>query len=139
MKAFFTRYPREAAQETRTILVPSGEPVPADSYGFIEFFCAEPGCDCRRVLVSVVARSTQRVMATLNYGWETVEFYRRWSHGDDMAQEMAGASLEPLATQTEYAHYFLGVFCEMISADSAYGRRIRRHYEMFKRPEDNGA
>jgi hypothetical protein len=138
VKAFFTRYPTEAAKETRTIMVPDGEPVPADSYGFLEFFCKEVECDCRRVLIRVVSRNTERVMATLTYGWETVEFYRKWSHGDHRAQEMAGVSIDPLATQTEYASYFLAVFCEMISVDSEYRSRLQRHYEMFKRP-DSGA
>lgn len=138
MKAFFSRYPKEAAQETRTITVPQGESVPAGTYGYLEFFCADAECDCRRVVMSVVSKETESVMATLTYGWEGSEFYRNWIHDDEMARDMVGVSLEPLAPQTEYADFLLSVLREMLSHDKAYRKRIRRHYQMFKRSQMGG-
>ena len=138
MRAFLTRYPRQAAQETRTIMIPQGEPVPAGTYGYLEFFCPDTECDCRRVVLSVMSRETGGVMATLSYGWETAEFYRNWSHGEQRGVDMVGVSLDPLAPQTEYAGYFLGAFRDMVSVDRAYRDRIQRHYEMFKRPGKHG-
>jgi hypothetical protein len=133
VKTFLSRFPREAIAETRTMTVPEGAPLPAGTYGFLEFFCEEPGCDCRRVVVSVLSKETGRVMATLSYGWDTVEFYRKWSHDDELAESMAGVSLEPFGEQTQWAQVLLAAFREMISTDTAYGKRIQRHYQMFKR------
>jgi hypothetical protein len=134
MRPFFERFPKQAAEETRTITIAPGHPsVPAGTYGFLEFFCAEDDCDCRRVVVSVMSDDGHTVMATLNYGWETVAFYRNWSHEDEFAAQLAGVSMEPLGGQSLYSEFFLGVFRDMVVGDKAYRKRIRRHYDMFKR------
>lgn len=133
MEAFFTRYPKEAAEETRTATVPEGAAVPAATYGFLEFYCPDVRCDCRRVVISVVAERGEKVVATLNYGWEKISFYRLWSHDDELAVQMAGVSLEPSGQQSKHAESILRLFRDFVLADPRYKARIRRHYRMFKR------
>lgn len=97
-----------------------------------EFYCPEVGCDCRRVVISVVAEPGDNVVATLNYGWERASFYRRWSPGDPLAAQMAGVFLEPSGRQSKHAEFFLRFFCDFVLPDPRFKARLRRHYRLFK-------
>ena len=131
LQEFASRFRRVAAEETRVIRVFERDDIPLGEYGFLEFFCADPACDCRRVTLRVTTPD-RRVWATISFGWETVRFYRRWAHDSDDAAEMAGASLDPLNRQSEFAEWFLLFFREMVKADRQYVERLKRHYKMFK-------
>ncbi len=77
---FYTLYPEIAERETRTITMFRGNQsgLPAGEYGFVETFCDEPDCDCRRVLFSVVSSRHNKLEAVVNYGWERANFYSKW-------------------------------------------------------------
>lgn len=128
---FASRFREIAAEETRTIRVLERSALPLGEYGFLEFFCADPDCDCRRVTLKVTTPDG-RVWATISFGWEKVRFYRQWAHGFADAGEMAGASLDPLNRQSEFAEWFLVFFQKMVKTDSKYVERLKRHYKMFK-------
>ena len=54
MIPFDSRFPQTAARETRSLhVVGTGGPLPPGEYGYLEFYCDEPACDCRRVLLQV--------------------------------------------------------------------------------------
>ena len=81
---FYSRFPREAVAETRSVILPKGhDGLPAGAYHFREMFCDEPGCDCRRVFFWVDRSSLDRPSpvsgepdAVVAWGWEDVSFYR---------------------------------------------------------------
>lgn len=128
MVPFFHLFPEIAPVETRSIIIPPGDILPAGTYGFTESFCDEKDCDCRRVLIVVFAtHSNEKVWAGINYGWERKEFYEQWAPGTEYEPV-----LEPLSAQSEYADIFLSVFKRMVQEDTAYVERIKRHYAMFK-------
>jgi hypothetical protein len=103
-------------------------------YDFVELYCEETGCDCRRVLVQVITpQAPQTALATINYGWESAEFYTRKMHGDAQAgREITEASLDPLNPQSEYADVLLDYFRGRLMTDPAYVARLVLHYKMFK-------
>ena len=131
---FYSRFRELAFREMRTVTLHGHETIPDGHYGFLEFYCNERGCDCRRVLFHVIrSDSADLVWASVNFGWESPDFYRRWMHGDASdAEEMAGATLDPLNPQTEHAPALLALFQEVCAADPAYVRRLETHYRMFK-------
>ena len=132
---FVGRFPEVGYAETRTALVTGRRDLPDGNYGFMELFCTDPACDCRRVIIQVIEeKAPDKVAATINYGWETVEFYRSWYHDEDGATELVGASLEPLGKQGPHASALLRLF-EHLLTDRNYVDRIPRHYEMFKRTQ----
>ena len=138
MAPFFSRFPELAANETRTLkLLEPHAGLPAGEYGFLELYCNEPTCDCRRVLFQVCrADRPNQVLATINYGWESEDFYAQWLHGDrEGAREMAGASLDPLNPQSKASPVLLELLRHIILQDRAYIDRLRRHYRMFKRAQ----
>ena len=82
MQAFFERLGDLAFKETRSVTIPAGNAIPADEYGFLEYYCTDDNCDCRRVIIRVVGRhSGNKLWATISYGWENAAFYRKWSPG----------------------------------------------------------
>lgn len=132
MQPFFSVFLDLAARETRTLTVQRSEVLPAGEYGFVEFYCNEIDCDCRRVLVQVMRPDTgDTVWATINYGWEKKAFYDKWAKED--RDHCTGAYLDPLNPQTEYADELLDVFLYNIDNNGAYIDRLKRHYAMFKK------
>ena len=73
MIPFYSRLPELAAGETGGVIIPSGQTkVPAGHYLFVEFYCEEEDCDCRRVLIQVWRHDRPGVvLATINYGRES--------------------------------------------------------------------
>ena len=131
LQEFASKFRRVAAEETRVIHVVERSDIPLGEYGFLEFFCPDPSCDCRRVTLRVTTPDG-RAWASISFGWEKARFYRRWAHDPDDADAMAGASLDPLNHQSEFAEWFLSFFREMVQTDRKYVERLKRHYRMFK-------
>jgi hypothetical protein len=132
MIPFHTRFPDLAARETRTITVHGRDDIPDDEYGLVEFYCDEPGCDCRRVIFHVVsAPPDTRIWATVNYGWETLEFYTAWMVDAEAAAGMQGACLEPFGPQSQHSSALLELV-EWVLQDEAYVSRLQEHYRLFK-------
>jgi hypothetical protein len=52
-------------------VVPVGiSDLPRRTFVFMEAYCADPRCDCRRVMLNVVDAETHDQVATINYGFE---------------------------------------------------------------------
>lgn len=133
MAPFYTRFRDLAFQEMRVATIQGRSDIPDGEYGFLELYCEELGCDCRRVIINVISKTTgPKVWATINYGWETPEYYASWSRVKESAEDMSGAELDPLNPQTQYSWAFLDLF-EYILQDQAYVDRLKRHYDMFKK------
>ena len=137
MTPFFERFPEIAARETRVAFVMEDhESLPAGEYGFVEFFCNEVGCDCRRVMLLVVREDAKgRVLATISFGWEDPSFYDRWSLDPEIGEDLVGPFLDPLAVQSSHAPALLEL-SRLVVSDPAYVERLRRHYRMFREAID---
>ncbi len=138
MPALFRQYFKEIAEaETRSITLFEGNEsgLPPGEYGFVEFYCDEKNCDCRRVHLMVVADwNREKPLAMLGFGWESPKFYDKWMHGADkkMAEQMAGVSLEPFFAQTKYAPGAKKLCENVLLADPNYVERLKQHYRMMR-------
>jgi hypothetical protein len=132
MTPFMERFPDLGARETRSVTVPQGEDLQAGEYGFVELYCNEPGCDCRRVTILVLRPKTgwSKVWATISYGWESSDFYKEWSAASDPI-EMEGPSLDSFNAQTKYSSALLDLF-RFVLQSTDYVERLKRHYRMFR-------
>ncbi len=134
---FHNLFPQIAEDETRTIkLMEESElGLPVGDYSFLEMFCNEPGCDCRRVLFSVVTDPRpDAILAVVNWGWEKEKFYAKWLSEDNPAliKEMRGPSLNMASPQSELAPAILALTERVLLRDPQYTDRIKRHYKMFR-------
>jgi hypothetical protein len=137
MVPFMRRFPHLAASETRSVTVNGRDDLPDGEYGFIEFYCNEPQCDCRRVLVVVLRPETDwKFWAAINYGWESVEFYQKWAGAPSWDRYgWTGPLLDPLSEQTAYAPALLRLF-EFILKSPGYAQRLQKHYQLFRTAVD---
>ncbi len=120
-EAFIQHFPQLGADETRFLTIPNavpGDRLPAGSYALTEFYCTDPTCDCRRVILNVLERDRGHV-ATISFGF-------------DRDEEMAGPFLDPLNPQSPYAEELLNLIEQTALADPAYVARLERHYQMMK-------
>lgn len=132
MIPFYSRFPDLAVKETRSVKVRGDDDLPDGEYGFIEFYCDEPACDCRRVVVSVVSPDPGWTpWATISFGWESLQFYLDRLGDLEDAAVAKGPSLDPLNPQTKYASALLRLF-RFVLTDAAYVERLKRHYQLFK-------
>lgn len=132
--------PEVAERETRTITILPGSNVrlPAAAYQFIEMYCDEPGCDCRRLFFNVMSSATMDVVAVIAWGWESLGFYRRWLGMNDpeMIKDLKGPILNLCSPQTVHSGAVLQLAQRLLLTDAAYVERIKRHYAMFREKID---
>ena len=135
--AFFHElFPEIAERETRTITMfeQSSSGLPSGDYGFIEMYCNERKCDCRRVFFYVVSKTTKKPVAVIAYGWESQKFYAKWMKDDspEVIAELQGPILNMGSPQSKYAPAILEIVKDIILKDSAYIDRIKTHYKMYR-------
>ena len=107
--------------------------LPADEYLYVEYYCDDLDCDCRRVLIEIIAANQpNKIFATISYGWEKEKFYRKRIPWDpESAKGTVRGELDPLNEQSEFAEDFLELFKQFV-LDEPYRLRLRRHYQMFR-------
>ena len=137
---FYEYFPEIAKSETRSITIPKRLPsgLPAGEYGFLEMYCNERKCDCRRVFFYVVSPSNKEPLAVIAYGWENPEFYARWMRDDspEVIEELKGPSLNITSPQSNLAPAILELVKEVLLQDKSYVDRIKVHYRMFREKVD---
>jgi len=134
---FHERCPEIAAREMwRYTLQKSTRGLPAGDYLFVESYCSEPGCDCRRVFLNVIWQGRPGISrgqdATIGFGWERPEFYIEWMAGDESGANLAGANLEPMQRQGPMAEALLEMTKAVILSSPGAVDWIKRHYAAFK-------
>jgi hypothetical protein len=129
-----------AEREIRSAITSDSADLPVGEYGFVESYCDDLSCDCRRVLVNVVSRSRPgTILATIGYGWEPAEFYDSMNLGEGMK----GPYLDTFNPQSPLAPALLDLF-ETLIEDPEYVARLERHYLAVKEAaaalaDDNGS
>ncbi|NLE41269.1 MAG: hypothetical protein GX615_05505 [Lentisphaerae bacterium] len=139
---FYEFFPKIAINETRSItLLAPQHGLPPGEYAFIELYCADPDCDCRRVTFSVLKKGRKAPIATISWGWEPLEFYAKWMRGDPDPEDIAdckGPSLNPIAEQSELSFGALELCREVLLKDAVYVERIKGHYRLVRERVDGG-
>jgi len=130
MEMFFNKFPEIAEKETRCIIIPKGNPIPAGNYYMAESFCNDKKCDCRRAFINVIYND--KIAATIGFGWEDLAFYEKWAHDKSLVSDLKGPILELGGVSTKYSEKILLLFKEFIMQDKFFIERVKRHYKMFK-------
>lgn len=118
MVPFVRLFPRQGTAETRTLTIRGSSALPDDEYGLLDSYCVEAGCNCRRVMLNVVGRRQQKILASISYAF-------------DREDEWAGPFLDPLNPRSRYAETLLGLV-EQVLADPGYVARLEAHYHQVK-------
>jgi len=115
-------------RETRVItLYEPQRDIPPGVYGLVEFYCPDPACECRRVMLNVSEeQNPERFLAAISYAF-------------DRDDPEAGPFLDPLNEQSPYAFALLDLVSELVLTDHAYLARLERHYRLVKKAAANPA
>ncbi len=140
MIPFIERFPDLGGRETRSVTATQRPDLPDGEYGFVELYCDEPGCDCRRVTIDVLRPETgwSKIWATISYGWESLDFYRTWGGVGCDPIAVKGPYLDPLNPQTQYSSALLKLFQFLVQSPD-YVQRFQQHYQMFREAAHNEA
>ena len=137
---FSSYFPDVAERETRMIILKDGSPfgLPSVEYAFLEMYCDEKGCDCRRVFWSVFTSQRMDIAAVIAYGWEPEDFYAKWLGEDDplVIKELKGPSLNTTSPQSDLAPGILKLVEDVLLNDSSYIERVKAPYKMFREKID---
>ena len=135
-----SRFPEIAERETRTLTVLGHTDcgLPPGDYSFLEMFCDEPGCDCRRVFFCVVSAPPQQLEATVAWGWETRDFYAKWMRSEDpeAVADLKGPILNLGSPQSPLAPGILKLTQDELLRDEAFVERVKQHYALFRETVD---
>ena|ERR1017187_2538452 len=139
MTPFMERFPEVGVRETRSVTVTHRQDLPDGEYSFLELYCDEPNCDCRRVIIDVLRPETgwSKIWATISYGWEGLDFYLKWGATASDPSEVKGPYLDPLNPQTKYSAALLNLFRFLLQSPD-YVERLKRHYQMFRDSVEKG-
>uniref|UniRef100_A0A831UGR7 Uncharacterized protein n=1 Tax=Geobacter metallireducens TaxID=28232 RepID=A0A831UGR7_GEOME len=96
--------------------------IPKGTYGFIEFYCTDKGCDCRRVTIVVLNEKMQE-KAVISMGFDP----------DD---SMAGPFLDDFHKQSSCAGELLGHFVRMLNEQPQFLEMMYRHYREVRAKVD---
>src|SRR5713226_9502095 len=114
---FHSAFPEIAENETRTVtLQKPWLGLAPDAYTFLEMYCDESGCDCRRVFFHVVSAREKNAVAEITYGWEKRDFYKKWMGDDDpvVIDTLKGPALNLASPQSPVAPQLLDLFGKVL-------------------------
>ena len=91
-------------------------------------------------MIDVLRADTEwnKIWATINYGWESLEFYKKWSGSSANAATSKRPFQDPLNPQTELSPVLLNLFRHLLESPD-YVRRIQTHYQIFRKTVDQPA
>ena len=110
---FHEKFPDFAEKETRSIVVKNESlGLPLGQYFLLESYCTDKKCDCKRVFINVLFG--EKFLATIGYGWGSLEFYKKWfrfEKGDEnIIENIKGPILELTGHYTQYSEKLLELF-----------------------------
>lgn len=132
--------PEIAFRETWRFTLPTPQAdLKPGHYTFLEHYCADSSCDCRRVWLVIQyhrqwppGNASGTHIATVGFGWESPEFYVNWAHGDPEAADLSGPLLEPFQQQPKTAETGLEMAIQVIFSRTEHVLRLRQHYRAFR-------
>lgn len=122
MMAFHEFFPDVAEKENRVFWSNERDPQTREPYQIIEYYCADPKCDCNRVIIAVADREEMKEGTILSVGFAF-----------DRKDPDPGPYIDPLNPLTLEGQSLYPLIEDMLQTDFAYIQSLKRHYEMVKR------
>ncbi len=119
------------AHEVRTVSIKQCPQLPDGEYSFIDTYCADPGCDCRKTMIQVMHNG--KLVSVINYGWESATFYENWmgsSAEDNPMPKMYGASIDITSPDLVSTDGILALFAALLN--DIWIEKFKCHYDEVK-------
>ena len=119
------------AHQVRTVRIAESDQLPNGDYRFIDMYCIDPSCDCRKTMIQVFHNDIH--VSTINFGWESREFYQKWMEGSkdyDIDPVMDSASIDIGSPDKVNPRGMLALFNALL--DEKWIVRFKTHYAAVK-------
>jgi len=117
--------------QIRTVTISDEPRLPDGEYKFVDFYCTDKGCDCRKTIIQVFHED--RCVSTVNFGWEDPKYYFKWLHAsedDEMAQDMSGLSIDFMSPDLVSAEGILALLKHLM--DEKWLAMIKENYRLVR-------
>ena len=81
--------------QVRTVRIIDGPHIPDGEYQFVDMYCTDSLCDCRKTMIQVLHDG--KPVSIINYGWESPSYYKQWMGSDsedESSEQMSGPSID---------------------------------------------
>ncbi len=118
------------AHQVRTVRITSSPQLPDGEYCFLDMYCTDPSCDCRKTMIRVLHNG--EAVSIINYGWESPSYYKQWfgADQDEDVPPMHGASIDITSPDKVSPRGMLGLFKALL--DERWIEAFRKHYKAVK-------
>lgn len=113
------------------ILEDEEEPALNGIFELIDCYCPNPDCECYRVTIVIMDR-TPKICATIIYGWESEDFYRKRGDDPQVAKQLPHGYLDLENPQSAHAEEFLSHFL-LMTQDPNFSNRFKTRYSLFRK------
>ncbi|GAW86459.1 conserved hypothetical protein [Bathymodiolus platifrons methanotrophic gill symbiont] len=119
------------AHQVRTVSIKQSPQLPDGEYSFIDTYCADPKCDCRKTMIQVI--HNEKLVSIINYGWEAATFYENWmgsSAKGNPIPKMYGASIDITSPDLVRTDGILALFNALLN--DIWVAKFKHHYDEVK-------
>ena len=105
--------------------------LPDGEYGFIDTYCCDPECDCRKTMIQVMHNG--KLVSVINYRWKSAAFYEKWmgsSAKDHMMPSMNGPSIDITSPDLVSREGVLALFDALLN--DIWRGKFKKHYKEVK-------
>ncbi len=111
--------------------------LPDGHYRFVDLYCTDKKCDCRKTMIQVFHDGKH--VSTLNYGWESPNFYCKWMgiENDPMAKDMSGLSVDFSSPGRLDQQAILELVENLIKSNidgDSWVSNIQKNYKLLRNP-----
>lgn len=118
--------------QVRAITITDNPMLPSGAYSFIDFYCTDKDCDCRKAIIFVYHQDQH--VSTVNYGWENEKFHTDWMGAgdhDEVAREMSGLSLDWGSPDRVSPEGILNLMKHLM--DEKWTSTLKNHYKLMRK------
>jgi hypothetical protein len=119
------------AHEVRTVAITKSPQLPDGEYSFIDTYCSDPACDCRKTMIQVMHEG--KLVSIINYGWEPAAFYQNWMGSgaeENPMSVMHGASIDITSPNLVSMDGMLALFRALLN--DMWIAKFKQHYSEVK-------
>ncbi len=114
-----------------TVKITQHPNLPDGEYSFIDMYCSDRSCDCRKTMIHVTLDGV--FVSLINYGWQDEKFYRKWMGVNDLypLDPLWGASIDFASPDRVSREGMLELFHVLLSEE--WKSTLMNHYKLFKK------
>jgi len=119
------------AHQVRTVSIKQSPQLPDGEYSFIDMYCSDTKCDCRKTMIQVLYNG--KLVSVINYGWESAIYYENWmgsSAKDNSMPKMNGASIDITSPNLVNTDGMLALFSALLN--ETWITKFKHHYDEVK-------